>query len=89
MANLKASKKDLRKSRKTQLVNGSVKSSLKTYVRRVREAVASGDETRVKESLVRAQKALDKAAQRGIIHRNQAARRLSRIAAFASQKGDS
>lgn len=82
MANTKSSKKDLRRSAKKRLVNTSVKSALKTHVKKVRVAAKGGEET--KEALVAAVSALDKAVQRGIIHKNQAARRKSRIAKLAA-----
>ncbi|MFN3728148.1 MAG: 30S ribosomal protein S20 [Fimbriimonadaceae bacterium] len=85
MANLKSSKKDIRRSERRHLVNQSVKSALKTYVKKVRLAADAGDETQVAETLRRACKMLDKATQRGIIHKNQAARRKSRIAAYANK----
>lgn len=81
MANLKSSKKDVRRIAKTTTVNRSVRTSLKTYVKRVRQAIAGGDATAVQAALDTAQKMLDKAAQRGIIHKNQASRRKARIAA--------
>lgn len=81
MANLKSSKKDLRRIAKKRVRNQQTKSALKTFVKKVRVA----DEATVGEALVRAVKALDKAAQRGIIHKNQAARRKSRIAKAANK----
>lgn len=83
MANLKSSKKDIRRSTKRRERNQATRTALKTYVKRVRQAVASGDETKVQEALNMAMKHLDKAAQKGIIHKNQAARRKSRIATAA------
>jgi len=86
MANLKSSKKDVRRSRRKALANKSTKTALKTYVKKVRVA-ASGTEKNaeaVAEALRLAIKALDKAAQSGVIHKNQAARRKSRIAAAAN-----
>lgn len=78
MANKKASKKDLRQSAKRRLVNQSVRTSLKTYVKKVKVAAASGDLEAGAKAASIAMSALDKAAQRGIIHKNQAARRKSR-----------
>ncbi|MFN3683036.1 MAG: 30S ribosomal protein S20 [Fimbriimonadaceae bacterium] len=80
MANKKASKKDLRQSAKRRIRNQSTKSALKTFVKKVRTQAAAGDAEAAKAALVRAVSALDKAAERGIIHKNQAARRKSRIA---------
>jgi small subunit ribosomal protein S20 len=81
MANTKSSKKDLKRSAKAHAVNTSVKSALKTQVKKVKVAAKAGEATT--ELLVGAVSALDKAVQRGIIHKNQAARRKSRIAKAA------
>lgn len=86
MANLKSSKKDIRRSERKRDVNNSVRTSLKTYIKRVRQAVEAGDTVKISEAMSRAQKALDKAAQRGIIHKNQASRRKARIASAVSKK---
>jgi len=85
MANIKSSKKDLKRNLKRRIRNTSTKSALKTYVKKVRTAVTGADTTVVKEALVAAVKQLDKASQRGIIHKNQAARRKSRIAKAANK----
>jgi small subunit ribosomal protein S20 len=82
MANLKSSKKDLRRTAKRRAVNVSAKSALKTYVKKVRNA--SGADA-AQTALTTAVSALDKAAQRGIIHKNQAARRKSRAAKAANK----
>ncbi len=83
MANLKSSKKDIRRSAKRRATNLSTKSALKTYLKKVRTAATPVD---VQSALVVASKALDKAAQNGIIHKNQAARRKSRAAKAANAK---
>lgn len=76
MANLKSSKKDLRRIAKRRARNLGTKSALKTYVKKARAAAGSDAEN---PTLRVAVKALDKAAKRGIIHPNQAARRKSRL----------
>ena len=58
---------------------------MKTHVKKVRTAAASGDGEATKKVLVEAASAIDKAAQRGIIHKNQAARRKSRAAKAANK----
>lgn len=77
MANIQSMKKDLRRNAKKRVVNQAFKSSLKTYLKKAR-----GNEKNpsTPEAVVLAMKALDKAVQRGIIHKNQAARRKSRLA---------
>ena len=87
MANLKSSKKDIKRSQRKQAVNQSVRTGLKTYVKRVRLAITEGDQGKIKEAVQAAQKQLDKAAQRGIIHKKQASRRKSRIATAAAKSG--
>jgi small subunit ribosomal protein S20 len=84
MANLKSPKKDIRRSSKKTEVNKGVRTSLKTYVKKVRVAVEAGDKDLVATNLKQAVKSIDKAAQRGIIHKNQAARRKSRAAKLAN-----
>lgn len=83
MANLKSSKKDIKRIAKRTLVNKSVKSSLKTYVKKAK--AAAGDAEKGEAALSTAVKALDKAAQRGIIHKKQAARRKSRLMKAANK----
>lgn len=85
MANIKAMKKDLKRNAKARARNLSVKSALKTYVKRVRTAAAAGDARAAGASVVTVASAMDKAVQRGIIHKNQAARRKSRAAKAANK----
>ena len=81
MANIRSSKKDLRRSARKRVRNQAVRTSLKTYIKKVKTAP---DGTAATAALVDATKALDKAVQRGIIHKNQAARRKSRAAKAAN-----
>jgi small subunit ribosomal protein S20 len=83
MANLKSSKKDVRRIAKRTAANRSMRTSLKTYVKKAREAVTAGEATAIDATTVLAQKNLDKAVKRGVIHKNQAARRKSRLMAAA------
>lgn len=85
MPNLKSSKKDVRRIRKRRIKNLAVRTALKTHIRKVREAVEAGDAERIKAEMTVAQKHLDKAAQYGVIHKKQAARRKSRIASQAAR----
>lgn len=80
MANIKSQIKRIRTNEKARLRNKAVKSELKTYVRRVREAVAAGDKEAASTALQAASRKLDKAASKGVIHANQAANRKSAIA---------
>lgn len=80
MANIKSQIKRNRTNEKARLRNKAVKSELKTYVRRVREAIASGDKNAASAALTVASRKLDKAASKGVIHKNQAANRKSSLA---------
>lgn len=80
MANLKSSKKDIRRIAKRTVRNQSTRSALKTYIKKVRVAVDNGDKEQAAVALQMATKQIDKAVQRGIIHKNQGSRRKSRIA---------
>lgn len=80
MANIKSQIKRITTNEKARLRNKAVKSELKTYVRRVREAVAGGDKDAAATALVSASKKLDKAVSKGVIHANQAANKKSALA---------
>ncbi|MFU8851879.1 30S ribosomal protein S20 [Micromonospora sp. SL1-18] len=80
MANIKSQIKRNRQNEKRRLRNKSVKSSLKTAIRKFNEAAEAGD-TELATTLMRdATRKLDKAASKGVIHANQAANRKSAIA---------
>ncbi len=80
MANIKSQIKRIKTNEKARLRNKSVKSSLKTAVRKFREAADTGDVTATTAALVTASRQLDKAASKGVIHANQAANRKSAMA---------
>ena len=80
MANIKSQIKRIRTNEATRLRNKSVKSALKTAVRRVRTAVDAGDKATAQSELVTASRSLDKAVSKGVIHANQAANRKSALA---------
>ena len=80
MANIKSQIKRNRTNEKARIRNKAVKSSLKTAVRKVREAVAAGDTVKATELAREANRKLDKAASKGVIHANPAANRKSSIA---------
>ena len=80
MANIKSQIKRNRQNEARRQRNKAVKSSLKTHVRRFREAADSGDATAAAEAMRSACRELDKAASKGVIHKNQAANRKSGMA---------
>ena len=80
MANIKSQIKRNLTNKKAQDRNKAVKSEVKTAVRAARTAVTSGDKDAAAAALLVAGKKLDKAASKGVIHKNQAANRKSAIA---------
>lgn len=80
MANIKSQMKRILTNKKAQDRNKAVKSEVKTAVRQARAAITAGDKQAASEALVLASKKLDKAAAKGVIHKNQAANRKSAIA---------
>jgi small subunit ribosomal protein S20 len=80
VANIKSQMKRIKTNEKARQRNVAVKSALKTAVRRVRTAATAGDAEAAAAALVTASKALDKAASKGVIHKNQAANRKSGLA---------
>jgi small subunit ribosomal protein S20 len=80
VANIKSQIKRNRQNEKRRLRNKSVKSSLKTAIRKYNQAVQAGDATSADALLRDASRKLDKAASKGVIHKNQAANRKSAIA---------
>ena len=80
MANIKSQIKRNRQNERARMRNKAVKSSLKTAVRKVREAAAAGNDAAAVTLLRDASRLLDKAASKGVIHRNQAANRKSALA---------
>jgi small subunit ribosomal protein S20 len=79
VANIKSQIKRNRQNEKRRLRNKSVKSSLKTAIRKFHEATAAGDADKAGALLRDASRKLDKAASKGVIHKNQAANRKSAI----------
>ncbi|WP_067665260.1 30S ribosomal protein S20 [Nocardia miyunensis] len=80
MANIKSQMKRIRTNEAARLRNQSVKSSLRTSIRKFREAASAGEKDQAKELLVSASRSLDKAASKGVIHANQAANKKSALA---------
>jgi small subunit ribosomal protein S20 len=80
VANIKSQIKRIRTNEKARQRNVAVKSALKTTVRRFRAAADAGDAAAATAALQAAAKALDKAASKGVIHKNQAANRKSGMA---------
>ena len=85
MANLKSSMKRVRSSRRRAQYNQITRSTARTYVKKARALIEQGNLDEAATVVNQAVKALDKAAQKGVIHRNNAARRKSRLVKALNQ----
>ena len=81
MANSTQSAKRARQADKRQDVNKMRKSRIRTYLRKVEEAITSGDSAVAVEALKAAQPELMRGASKGLFHKNTASRKMSRLAA--------
>ena len=79
MANTKSAQKAVRKIARRTAVNKSRRSQMRTYVRKVEEAIAAKDATAAAEALRNAEPLVARAAQKGILHKNTASRKISRL----------
>ena len=80
MANTVSAKKMTRKIAKRTAINRARRSRMRTFVKKVEAAIASGDRTAALEALRAAEPELMRAAQKGIVHKNAASRKVSRLA---------
>jgi small subunit ribosomal protein S20 len=80
MANTASAKKAARKIARRTEVNKARRSRMRTFLRKVEEAIASGDKSVAAEALRVAEPILMRAAQAGVVHRNTASRKVSRLA---------
>ena len=85
MANIKSQIKRIGTNEKAQARNKSVRSSIKTAIRRFKDAAATGDVTTTAAELRNASKALDVAVSKGVIHANAAANKKSAMAKAANK----
>lgn len=79
MANTKSAIKEIRKNRKRRLHNREIRGRARTAVRHARELIDAGRLDEAQDAVENAYSALDKAAVKGVIHKNNAARRKSRL----------
>jgi small subunit ribosomal protein S20 len=79
VANIKSQEKRIRTNERARLRNQSVKSSLRTAIRGLREAIDAGEKEKATELLVSTNRKLDQAASKGVIHKNQAANKKSAL----------
>lgn len=87
MANSPQSKKRARQSDARYAVNKARRSRIRTYLRKVEEALASGDQAVAAEALRAAQPELARGVTKGVVHKNTAARKMSRLASRVKALG--
>ncbi len=81
MANTRSAKKMVRKIATRTEVNQARRSRMRTFVRKVEEAIESGDKAAASDALKAAQPEIMRASQKGILHKNTSARKVSRLSA--------
>lgn len=81
MANTSSAKKMVRKIETRTAVNTARRSRMRTFVRKVEEAIASGDKSAAAEALKAAQPEIMRASQKGVLHKNTSSRKVSRLSA--------
>lgn len=89
MANIKSAKKRIKVTAKRQAANKPIVSATKTYVKKARAALSGSDLESARAAVDQVVRILDKAAQKGVLHRNNAARRKSRLARKLNQASSS
>ena len=87
MANTPQSKKRARQNETRFQINKARRSRIRTYLRRVEEAIASGDKSAASEALKAAQPELMRGVTKGVFHKNTAARKMSRLSARVKALG--
>jgi len=79
MANIKSAIKRIRQTEKRRVRNAAVRSTVRTSVKSARTAIEGGQAAQARETLLRTIQVLDKAVTKGVIHKNTAARKKSRL----------
>jgi small subunit ribosomal protein S20 len=87
MANTSSAKKAARVIARQTAVNQARRSRVRTFLRKVEEAIASGDKSAASAALKAAEPEIMRAAQKGVFHRNTASRKVSRLAHRVSALG--
>ena len=87
MPNHKSAEKRVRQSEKRRVINRGNRTKVRTYIKKVRTALASGERDEIQELLPSAISVIDKAVQKGVMHKNAAARYKSRLTVQANQAG--
>jgi len=79
MANTKSAQKMVRKNERRTAVNKSRRTNMRTQIRKVEEAIAAGDKETAVQALRKAEPKIIRSAQKGILHKRTAARKVSRL----------
>jgi len=79
MANTPQAKKRIRRNDRRAIVNGNRVSRIRTFVKKVESAISSGDKSAAAEALIAVQPELARGVARGVVHKNTAARKFSRL----------
>ncbi len=79
MANTKSAKKMIRKIERRTTANKARRTNMRTHIRKVEEAIAAGDKTQAIATLRQAEPKIVRSAQKGILHKRTAARKISRL----------
>ncbi|MBR1816032.1 MAG: 30S ribosomal protein S20 [Lachnospiraceae bacterium] len=79
MANIKSAKKRIKVIETKTLRNKTIKSKVKTYIKKVEAAIAEGDKAAAQAALTAATSEISKAASKGVYHKNNASRKISRL----------
>ena len=79
MANTPQAKKRIRRNQRRTEINGARVSRIRTFVKQVESAIAAGDKDQAKAALQRVQPELARGVAKGVLHKNMAARKLSRL----------
>jgi small subunit ribosomal protein S20 len=87
MANTKSAKKAARQIARRTVINKSRRTQVRTAVRKVEEAISAGDHVAAVAAMTEAEPAIIRAAQKGIVHRNAAQRKVSRLARRIAKLG--
>lgn len=87
MANNDSARKRIRQTEKRTARNKARKSRVRSFLRKVEEAVASGDQAAAREAYRAAQPEMQRAATKGVLHANTVARKLSRLSARVKNLG--
>ena len=87
MANIKSAKKRILVNKKAELRNKSMKSKIKTLVKKVEAAIEAGNKAEAEEALKVAISEISKAANKGIYHKNTASRKISRLTIAVNKIG--